>query len=64
MKDSTEKGMITFDKALLTLYRNGNITLEEAIYNADSKNDLSLAIWMGSDDDSAAGEDGSELILG
>ncbi len=64
MKESAEEGTITFDQALLTLYRNGKITLEVAIYNADSKNDLSLAIRMGSDDDSDAGDDDSELILG
>lgn len=61
MSESKDEGMVTFDQALLALYRDGKITLEEAISNADSKNDLSLAIRMGGDDDN---ESTSELILG
>ncbi|MDH5357092.1 MAG: PilT/PilU family type 4a pilus ATPase [Gammaproteobacteria bacterium] len=61
MKESTDDGTVTFDQALLTLYRAGKITLDEAIRNADSKNDLSLAVRMGGDGDS---DQGSELILG
>ncbi|RKZ94431.1 MAG: type IV pili twitching motility protein PilT [Gammaproteobacteria bacterium] len=61
MKDSTEDDSITFDQALLVLYSQGTITLEEALKNADSKNDLSLAIRMESEHDH---DDDSELILG
>jgi twitching motility protein PilU len=61
MKDSTEDDSITFDQALLALYTQGTITLEEALKNADSKNDLSLAIRMESEHDH---DDDSELILG
>jgi twitching motility protein PilU len=63
MKESTEKGMITFDEALIALYHEGKITLEEAIHNADSKNDLNLAIRMGVDTDKDNSEP-AELILG
>jgi len=65
MKESSEEDTITFDQALLVLYRKGLITLDEALHNADSKNDLGLAIRMGGgDEDEAAAEDDSELILG
>ncbi len=61
MTESKNEGMVTFDQALLALYRDGKITLEEAISNADSKNDLSLAIRMGGYGDEI---NHSELILG
>jgi twitching motility protein PilU len=61
MKESTDDGTVTFDQALLALYNEGKITQEEALSNADSKNDLSLAIRM--DKHEAADED-SELIIG
>jgi twitching motility protein PilU len=61
MKESAEEGTITFDQALLDLYRKGRITLEEALHNADSKNDLGLAIRMGGDNDDL--DDNSELIM-
>jgi len=60
MKESTEAGTVTFDEALLLLYREGSITMEEALENADSRNDLNLQIRMGQDE---VGED-SELIMG
>jgi twitching motility protein PilU len=61
MTESNDEGMVTFDQALLKLYLEGKITLEEAISNADSKNDLSLAIRMGGNTDD---ETTNELILG
>lgn len=61
MTESKDQGMVTFDQALLALYHEGKITLEEAISNADSKNDLSLAIRMGA---GAVDDDTNELILG
>lgn len=39
-------GMQTFDQSLYRLYRSGQITLEEALKNADSRNDLSLRIRL------------------
>lgn len=59
MRDSNMPGTITFDQALLTLYQAGKISEDEALRNADSRNDLSLAIRMGKD----SGDDDSELIL-
>jgi twitching motility protein PilU len=61
MTESRDEGMVTFDQALLELYHDGKITLEEAISNADSKNDLSLAIRMGA---GVVDDDTNELILG
>jgi twitching motility protein PilU len=61
MKESNEDGMVTFDQALLLLYNEGKISLEEAMRNADSKNDLSLEVRMGGGKDDV--DEGSELIL-
>ena len=61
MKESPNDCTVTFDQALLALYHEGKITQEEALLNADSKNDLNLAIRM--DKHEAADED-SELIIG
>jgi twitching motility protein PilU len=61
MKESTDDGTVTFDQALLTLYRQGKITQEEALLNANSKNDLNLAIRMGKKE---ASDEESELIIG
>ncbi|TVO77007.1 PilT/PilU family type 4a pilus ATPase [Sedimenticola selenatireducens] len=46
MEQGTERGMQTFDQALYKLYKEGNITLEEALANADSRNNLSLKIRL------------------
>lgn len=61
MKEANEPGTITFDEALLTLLKQGKITEEEALRNADSRNDLSLAIRLG--DDSSIDDVEDELIL-
>lgn len=47
MKETNEPGTVTFDQALLKLLKDGKITEEEALRNADSRNDLSLAIRLG-----------------
>jgi len=47
MKTSGSKGMQAFDDALLALYKAGRITLEEALKNADSQNDLEAKINFG-----------------
>jgi len=49
MTSSAEHGMQTFDKALFELYIDGEISYENAIAHADSKNDLRLMIKMHSD---------------
>jgi twitching motility protein PilU len=46
MKKSRELGMITFDQALFDLIEADKITLEDALRNADSVNDLRLAIKL------------------
>jgi twitching motility protein PilU len=42
--DSTEQGMQTFDHSLLKLYRDGKISMEEALANADSRSNLEAQI--------------------
>ena len=46
MKRSRELGMQTFDHHLFELYDAGIITYEDALRNADSVNDLRLAIKL------------------
>jgi twitching motility protein PilU len=46
MDKSRELGMQTFDQALFDLYDQGHISYEEAIRNADSTNELRLAIKL------------------
>jgi len=46
MKKSTEAGMKTFDQALFELVEEDAITIDEAMRNADSLNDLRLRIKL------------------
>lgn len=46
-KESGEKGMQNFDEALLELYKNGTITLEEAMSHADSRSNLEAKVNFG-----------------
>ena len=46
MQKSENLGMQTFDSALLYLYNKGLISLDEALKNADSKNNLRLKITL------------------
>ena len=46
MKKSRELGMQTFDQALFDLYEGGIISYEDAMRNADSMNELRLAIKL------------------
>jgi len=46
MGKGTQEGMQTFDQALLYLYKEKRISLEDALANADSANDLRLKIKM------------------
>jgi twitching motility protein PilU len=48
MKKSRELGMQTFDQALFDLYELDKISYEDALRNADSVNDLRLAIKLNS----------------
>jgi len=55
MEKSGEQGMQTFDMALFKLYKQGKISLEEALKNADSKNNLRLKITL---DEKAGNKEG------
>ncbi len=46
MAKSREQGMQTFDQALFDLYESGTISYEDALRNADSVNELRLAIKL------------------
>ena len=46
MKRSRELGMQTFDQALFDLYESNEVTLEDALRNADSVNDLRLQVKL------------------
>ena len=46
-RDSTEQGMRNFDDALLQLYKDGTITMEEAMSHADSRANLEARVNFG-----------------
>ena len=47
MEQSSDGGTQTFDQSLLSLYRDGQIELEEALSNADSRTNLEARINFG-----------------
>jgi twitching motility protein PilU len=51
MVDNNDIGMCTFDQSLFRLYSNDRITEENALANADSRNDLSLRIRFADEGD-------------
>ncbi len=59
MAQSTESGTQTFDQALFKLYKEGRISKEEAIKNADSKNNVGLQIRLSESTDSGGSASGS-----
>ena len=44
LRESTEQGMQTFDQSLLKLYKDGKISMAEALANADSRSNLEAKI--------------------
>lgn len=60
MEKGTQEGMQTFDQALLSLWKEGRIGLEDALANADSANDLRLKVKMEKLGDGAAMEEDKE----
>ncbi len=60
MEKSENLGMQTFDMALFKLYKEGKITLDEAVRNADSANNLRLRIKLS---DEGGASDSSSLGL-
>ena len=62
MAKSTRLGMQTFDQALFDLYEQHIITYEEAMRNADSKNELRLRVKLESKRDSAIADQQAESL--
>ncbi|HYW90870.1 MAG TPA: PilT/PilU family type 4a pilus ATPase [Gammaproteobacteria bacterium] len=64
MAKGTEQGMVTFDQALFQLYEDDRITYEEALRNADSKNELRLRIKLESrkSGDATAFDDSMQIV--
>lgn len=62
MSKSTRLGMQTFDQSLFALYEEAAISYEEAMRNADSKNELRLKIKLESKRDSSAADQQSESL--
>ena len=62
MAKSTRLGMQTFDQALFYLFEEGMITYEEAMRNADSKNELRLRVKLESKRDSSLAEQQAESL--
>jgi twitching motility protein PilU len=63
MSRSTRVGMRTFDQTLFELYETGFISYEEAIRNADSKNELRLRVKLESKRENKAVDDAGGLAL-
>jgi twitching motility protein PilU len=62
MKKSREAGMKTFDQALYELFREGLISEEDALRNADSANEVRMLIKLGDDGEEHSVEElGSSL---
>jgi twitching motility protein PilU len=57
MEQTTEQGMQTFDQALFDLYQAGKVELEEALRNANSRNNLALRIHLSGDGQTNMPED-------
>ncbi len=63
MEKSAAIGMQTFDMALFRLWKAGTISMEEAIRNADSKNNLQLKMRLSQDGASVAAQATTRLEL-
>ncbi len=46
MEQGVQEGCATFDQSLFMLYKEGKITLDQALINADSMNNLRLKIKL------------------
>ena len=62
MAKSTRLGMQTFDQALFSLYEDSAISYEDAMRNADSKNELRLKIKLQSKRDSSLADQQDESL--
>ena len=63
MARSNRLGMKTFDQALFDLYESGQISYEDALRNADSKNELRLRVKLESKRESKPVETGDDLAI-
>jgi twitching motility protein PilU len=59
MEKSTNLGMQTFDQHLYQLFKGGILSLEEALRNADSANNLRVRIRLEAADHQAIQKDGA-----
>jgi len=64
MEKSEHMGMQTFDMALLNLFKQGKISKEEALKNADSENNLRLKIELSEDSPGKKTHTGSDAFGG
>ena len=64
MSRSTRLGMKTFDQCLFDLYERAYISYDDAIRNADSKNELRLRIKLESKRDARPADDAGSLSAG
>jgi twitching motility protein PilU len=67
MRDSSHHGMITFDKCMFRMYKEGKISYDDALRHADSSNEVRLMIKLdeGGDADSLTrGLEGVEVLGG
>jgi twitching motility protein PilU len=62
MAKSTRLGMQTFDQALFSLFEEGTISYEEALRNADSKNELRLKIKLESNREAGSAAKNAESL--
>ena len=62
MDKSEGMGMQTFDRALINLYKQGKITEEEAIKNADSQNNVRLQLSLSGGSKKSSLLDGLSLV--
>ncbi len=62
MAKSTRLGMQTFDQSLFSLYEEGTISYEEAMRNADSKNELRLRVKLESKRDTSVSDQHTESL--
>jgi twitching motility protein PilU len=47
IENSSESGVQSFDMALMQLYRDGRVSMEEALRNADSRSNMEARINFG-----------------
>jgi twitching motility protein PilU len=59
MEQGIQEGCQTFDQALFTLYKENKITLQQALMNSDSANNLRLKIKL----EGLTGDDALDKLL-